>query len=273
MSQKKYEVGYGKPPKQGQFKKGQSGNPKGRPKKKNPVEVEMRAPSYTRDHFAEMILEEANKTVTITEKGEPRTTTQKHAIFKAILAKGLNGNGSCLKMAMQLIINAQNEDRDQKRNLFEEIVKSKVQGEQILEECLSLGRKPPELIPHPDDIQLDVLNGSFRMLGPFSPEQKETYYSIALEYHQVYGALKGIDKDIKEESDANELGFLQNLKKEYLQRLNKLSVLISDRLKSKEWRETEGKEFHSMKMQRMKEGLRLKGISIPEHFLELYPDD
>ena len=27
-----YEVGYGKPPRSGQFRKGQSGNPKGRPK-------------------------------------------------------------------------------------------------------------------------------------------------------------------------------------------------------------------------------------------------
>jgi len=38
-----YEVGYGKPPKHGQFKPGQSGNPKGRPKgRKNfPVLLEM----------------------------------------------------------------------------------------------------------------------------------------------------------------------------------------------------------------------------------------
>lgn len=32
---KQYEVGYKKPPKHGQFKKGQSGNPRGRPKKKD----------------------------------------------------------------------------------------------------------------------------------------------------------------------------------------------------------------------------------------------
>jgi len=32
-----YEIGYGKPPKHTQFKKGQSGNPLGRPKKKRAV--------------------------------------------------------------------------------------------------------------------------------------------------------------------------------------------------------------------------------------------
>ena len=31
-SKREYEVGYKKPPKEGQFKKGQSGNPRGRPK-------------------------------------------------------------------------------------------------------------------------------------------------------------------------------------------------------------------------------------------------
>ena len=33
MANDSYEIGYGKPPKHIQFKKGQSGNPKGRPKK------------------------------------------------------------------------------------------------------------------------------------------------------------------------------------------------------------------------------------------------
>lgn len=43
MSKKKdYEVGYGKPPKATQFKKGQSGNSKGRPRKSENVRTLLR---------------------------------------------------------------------------------------------------------------------------------------------------------------------------------------------------------------------------------------
>lgn len=40
---KEQEVGYGQPPKSGQFRKGQSGNPAGRPKKKDPSCIDLSA--------------------------------------------------------------------------------------------------------------------------------------------------------------------------------------------------------------------------------------
>ena len=53
-----YPVGYGKPPKSGQFKKGQSGNPKGRPKG---------SLDYTT--YVQQML---SAQVTVTESGKPQ---------------------------------------------------------------------------------------------------------------------------------------------------------------------------------------------------------
>ena len=63
MSDKKmpdnYEVGYGKPPKDTQFQKGVSGNPRGRPKK-------------SRD-FDHELIRESESFMTINENGRPKT--------------------------------------------------------------------------------------------------------------------------------------------------------------------------------------------------------
>lgn len=83
-----YDIGYGKPPVSGQFKPGQSGNPKGRPKvDKSNVD------------FRGILYKVLGKNVEITEKGRPR----KIMMFEAILtqhatkaAKGHNGSFNSL---------------------------------------------------------------------------------------------------------------------------------------------------------------------------------
>lgn len=58
-----YDVGYGKPPKSGQFKKGQSGNPIGRPKGAKGVKAslkrELTSPITVREHGREIKLSKA----------------------------------------------------------------------------------------------------------------------------------------------------------------------------------------------------------------------
>ena len=79
----RYEVGYGKPPKSTQFKKGVSGNPKGRPKK--PLD------------FDHELLREAKSLITINENGQRTRISKAQGIAKQLTNKALTGDISALK--------------------------------------------------------------------------------------------------------------------------------------------------------------------------------
>ena len=75
-----YEVGYGKPPKNTQFKKGVSGNPNGRPRK-------------TLD-FDQELLREAKSLITINEGGHHRRISKHLAVIKQMMNNAMKGSAS-----------------------------------------------------------------------------------------------------------------------------------------------------------------------------------
>lgn len=70
-----YEIGYGRPPKHTRFRKGQSGNPRGRPPTRGAVKIDLNA-----------IL---NKPVTVIQDGEARHMPPKEVALRKILKKAL----------------------------------------------------------------------------------------------------------------------------------------------------------------------------------------
>lgn len=83
------EVGYGKPPKQNQWKKGQTGNPKGRPKGAKNLETVVR--------------EEAQSKIIIKEGGKTFTVSKVEALMKALMAKAIQGNTQAANLAVSLM--------------------------------------------------------------------------------------------------------------------------------------------------------------------------
>jgi uncharacterized protein YqeY len=78
------EVGYGKPPKSGQFRKGVSGNPSGRPKK----------PS----NFEAKVLRELNAPLVINENGKKKVITKDEAIAKQMVNKAVSGQVQSIRL-------------------------------------------------------------------------------------------------------------------------------------------------------------------------------
>lgn len=82
-----YEVGYGRPPRQTRFKKGQSGNPKGRPKVRGGAEVDV----------ADLRI----GLVTITQDGVARKMPAKEVELRKILAKAIKGDMRSIKYLLE----------------------------------------------------------------------------------------------------------------------------------------------------------------------------
>lgn len=87
-SDKDYEVGYGRPPASSQFKAGQSGNPKGRPKGAK--------------NLSTLLREELDRKVTVTLDGRPRQLTKARVAVIQQVDKAAKGDSKAFTVLMKL---------------------------------------------------------------------------------------------------------------------------------------------------------------------------
>jgi hypothetical protein len=86
-----YEVGYGKPPCRTRFKKGQSGNQRGRPGGSK--------------NFATQLSEALNEPVVIAENGGRRTISKGRAVIKQLVNLSAKGDLRAVKILLDIIQN------------------------------------------------------------------------------------------------------------------------------------------------------------------------
>ena len=96
MSKDDYAVGYAKPPKSGQFKPGQSGNPKGRPKGVKNLKTDL--------------LEELQGTVPVKQGGKTRHLTRQRAMVKSMVRKAILGDPRATHLVVSMMANLMTDD-------------------------------------------------------------------------------------------------------------------------------------------------------------------
>jgi hypothetical protein len=167
----KYEVGYGKPPAQTQFKPGQSGNPRGRPQG-----ARNKRPALNEERLKSIILEEAYRAIRINDGDRQIKVPMAQAIVRAVAVNAVKGQQRAQRLFTELLSTTEKENRALSDAWLDVAMTYKIEWDKELERRQRLGITDlPDPLPHPDHIILDMMTGTAYIRGPSTKEEKQLW--------------------------------------------------------------------------------------------------
>ena len=189
-----YEVGYGKPPKSGQFVKGKSGNPRGRPRRKFRPKLSQASDRPT----TMMILDEAYRVVRIKEGDKTSKMPVNQAVTRALGVSAMKGNIRAQRLLIALVNEIENELNRQQRENLENAIETKFAWDEACARWDAKGIPRPEPLPHPEDLVIDLRKGEARLEGPCTPEEKEALDTVLKHRDRIHELIDFLTKRMKQ---------------------------------------------------------------------------
>ncbi len=167
---------YRVPPAEFRFKKGTSGNEKGRPPKERAL-VPTRFGGQPRIGFEERIkslaLEEAYRLITVREGDRVEKIPVIQAILRKVAVNAANGNTRAQLIYLEYVMSFEGDRSAAAAELLKTAVEYKEKWASVFAECDDRDIDRPHPLPHPDDVVIDYKTGAVRIQGPVLTEQRE----------------------------------------------------------------------------------------------------
>ena len=201
-----YEVGYGKPPASTRFRKGQSGNPGGRPKG-----ARNKLPALHEERLKDIVLAEAYRDIKVHDGDRQVTVPMAEAIIRSMALKAAKGDHRSQKLFSDLLNRTEASRKSLHDAWLENAFDYKVQWERELERRERLGITAPEPLPHPDDIEINLNTGTVSFRGPASKEQHAAWVWLAERRDASEKEIADLQQELKTSPDARTRRFLEGL--------------------------------------------------------------
>ena len=150
-----YNVGFGKPPEEHRFKKGESGNPAGRPRG-----AKSGKPARPEEWLKAIVLEEAYRDITVGEGDRTVTMPMAQAVIRTLAIEAAKGKPRPQRLFTEMLSTIEQEKMEEHDGFFKTAMDYKLTWEEELERRERLGITDAEL---PWCITLDNSKGISRL--------------------------------------------------------------------------------------------------------------
>jgi len=199
---------YRVPPVKFRFKKGASGNLKGRPRKERAL-VATKFGGQPGIGFESRIkgiaIEEAYRLISIPDGNRVERISLIQAILRKIGVNAANGNARAQKIILDLVLGAEAERSAASAELLRAAVEGKEYWATVFAEYDRRGIDRPEPVPHPDDVVIDYQTGEVRINGPVMTEQKDARETLIYNKKEFEKNLERCIKAMEADPDDLEL--------------------------------------------------------------------
>lgn len=201
-----YEVGFARPPEATRFRKGTSGNPRGRPKgRKNIV------PALNEERMKAIILEEAYRTITVRDGGRNVTVPIARAVLRALAVNAVKGQHRSQRLFAELLSAVETGNKALHDEWLNTAMQYKADWDRELRRRRALGiTHLPDPLPHPEHILIDLRQGTARIIGPATKEEKARWDEMLQRKAEYEAEIRDLREMLEAQADPRMRDMLQD---------------------------------------------------------------